>query len=238
MPCAIELMKTMKPVAAFYEFDEYERLVRASAQIDLRALVMVLLGGDAGLRRGEMLGLRWCDVDFTRRQLVVTQAVWEGKAEADRTAAGRRRYTDAPKGGRGRVVPLTDALCDALKRFRHLRGDLVFYASDGRAASSYQLRTWFQVAQRRSGLRVTTGGLHTLRHTFCSHLAMRRAPAKAIQELAGHSDLSTALRYMHLSPAARQGAIELLNRRPIFGEIVETAGAGVENEPISGKISG
>jgi site-specific recombinase XerD len=44
-------------------------------------------------------------------------------------------------------------------------------------------------------------------HTFCSHLAMRGAPAKAIQELAGHADLKTTMRYMHLSPAARQDAI-------------------------------
>jgi integrase len=60
---------------------------------------------------------------------------------------------------------------------------------------------------------------------FCSHLAMRGAPAKAIQELAGHADLTTTMRYMHLSPAARQDAIGLLNGREsgrIFGEIVET----------------
>jgi integrase len=49
---------------------------------------------------------------------------------------------------------------------------------------------------------------------------MRRAPAKAIQELAGHSNLTTTYRYMHLPPAAREGAIRLLNRReegPGFG---------------------
>jgi hypothetical protein len=47
---------------------------------------------------------------------------------------------------------------------------------------------------------------------------------KAIQELAGHEDLTTTLRYMHLSPSARESAIALLNRRsggPIFGDIVE-----------------
>src|SRR4026208_380052 len=67
-------------------------------------------------------------------------------------------------------------------------------------------------------------GVHILRHTFCSHLAMRGAPARAIQELAGHQDLATTQRYMHLSPAAIEGAIALLET-PDFatsrGEIVE-----------------
>lgn len=56
---------------------------------------------------------------------------------------------------------------------------------------------------RRAGLE--HDGVHILRHTFCSHPAMRGAPARAIQELAGHQDL-----YMHLSPAALDKAIRLL----------------------------
>ena len=71
-------------------------------------------------------------------------------------------------------------------------------------------------------------GVHILRHTFCSHLAMKGAPARAIQELAGHQDLTTTQRYMHLSPAARESAIRLLEQ-PIpaaeRGEIVETVEA-------------
>ena len=63
-----------------------------------------------------------------------------------------------------------------------------------------------------------------LRHTFCSHLAMRGAPARAIQELAGHADLGTTQRYMHLSPAAIDAAIRLLEE-PVpsaaFGKMLE-----------------
>jgi hypothetical protein len=75
-------------------------------------------------------------------------------------------------------------------------------------------------------------GVHILRHTFCSHLAMRGAPARAIQELAGHKDLSMTQRYMHLSPAALDAAIRLLEQpngpsqrgRSLqdFGDVVET----------------
>ena len=64
--------------------------------------------------------------------------------------------------------------------------------------------------------------LHILRHSFCSHLAMRGAPARAIQELAGHQDLGTTQRYMHLSPAALDVAIRLLETG------TETGGAAVE----------
>ena len=70
-----------------------------------------------------------------------------------------------------------------------------------------------------------------LRHTFCSHLAMRGAPARAIQELAGHMDLSTTQRYMHLSPAAIDSAIRLLESSgidPRRGDIVETGEGQVE----------
>jgi hypothetical protein len=49
-----------------------------------------------------------------------------------------------------------------------------------------------------------TGNVHILRHTFCSHLAMRGAAPKAIQNLAGHQHLSTTMRYMHLSPSERE----------------------------------
>ena len=60
-------------------------------------------------------------------------------------------------------------------------------------------------------------GVHILRHSFCSHLAMRGAPARAIQELAGHSELGMTQRYMHLSPAALDAAIRLLDGRGHIG---------------------
>jgi site-specific recombinase XerD len=83
----------------------------------------------------------------------------------------------------------------------------------------------------RYDLETTTAAV--LRHTFCSHLAMRGAPPRAIQELAGHRELGMTQRSMHLSPAA--SAIRLLDQSPAvksFGDILETAvGPG-------GKING
>ena len=86
-------------------------------------------------------------------------------------------------------------------------------------------------AARRANLRHV--GVHVLRHTFCSHLSMRGAPVRAIQELAGHWELGTRQRYMHLSPAAIQGAIRLLEERSSLyslGDMLETEPMSAENE--------
>jgi len=88
-------------------------------------------------------------------------------------------------------------------------------------------------ASRRAKL--SQDGVHILRHTFCSHLAMRGAPPRAIQELAGHRELGMTQRYMHLSPAALDSAIRLLDQPfsvQSFGDILETG--RVSEEKING----
>ena len=95
---------------------------------------------------------------------------------------------------------------------------------DGRPLSQKIVQCLVRRAAKRAG--VKHEGIHVLRHTFCSHLAMRGAAARAIQELAGHKDLTTTQRYMHLSPAATVNAIRLLENGRLDphgrGDIVET----------------
>jgi integrase len=171
---------------------------------------VVLLGGDAGLWRGEITALEWGDVDLKKRHLCVQRSVWKG-------------HTAAPNGGRLRYVPLTARLAAALQAARHLRGRFVFCDRDGHPVNEKIIGDHVDHAARAAKL--AHRGIHILRHTFCSHLAMRCAPARAIQELAGHADLRTTQRYMHLSPAALESAIRLLDRSSThedFGDIVET----------------
>lgn len=130
-----------------------------------------------------------------------------------------REVVDTPKGGKGRMVPMTEKLAAALASARHLHGTRVLLQDDGRELTPKVLRAWIKSTQRLAGLKVT-GNFHILRHTFCSHLAMRGAPAKVIQELAGHVHLSTTMKYMHLSPGHKEQAIPLLDRRPERSEEV------------------
>jgi len=208
VPCVIKMLKAPKSQAAFYDFDQFERLVER-ARMDQQAHLVVLLGGEAGLRCGEMIGLEWLDIDLDKRQLCVARSEWRG-------------HVGVPKGGRIRYVPLTKRLVLALNGARHLRGPRVLCDSEGKPVTQKMV----QVMMRRIASRANVkAGVHILRHTFCSHLAMRGAPARAIQELAGHQDLGTTQRYMHLSPAALEAAIRLLDAATESrGGIVEASG--------------
>jgi integrase len=103
-------------IASFHDFDEYERLVGA-AEREPQAQIVVLLGGEAGLRCGEMMPLEWTDVDLTKRQLRIERSDWNG-------------HVTTTKGGRLRYVPLTERLTAVLKAHRHLKGARVLCDDD------------------------------------------------------------------------------------------------------------
>lgn len=200
MPCQIELLKGPPPEMHFYDFEEHHRLVQAASELDPRIHLLVLLGCDAGLRCGEILALEWGDIDFRRNLITVSRSEWRGQVTV-------------PKGGRSRRVPMTRQLAEALQGLRHLRSARVFWREDGHAKVARPLLCkWLARAQHRAGLK-DNGGLHIMRHTFCSHLAMQGVPVNAIKELAGHQDLMTTMRYMHLSPSAKEAAVLALEDR-------------------------
>jgi integrase len=139
MPCAIRLLKLPKSSASFHDFDEYERLVDA-AKSDPDAYIVVLLGGEAGLRCGEIMALEWADVDLSKRQLRVERSDWKGNVTIS-------------KGGRVRYVPLTKRLTAALRQHRHLKGDRVLCTVDGAALTQRLVQGLVARAARRAGLR-------------------------------------------------------------------------------------
>jgi integrase len=206
LPCTIKLLPTPKTTMGFHDFEEYERLLREAQKRSPEAYLMVLLGGDAGLRLGEIVALEWNDVDLPVRRLTIQRSDWCG-------------HVTVPKGGRSRRLPMTQRLTSALKASRHLRSARVLCLPDGTPITRDRVIKAIRGSQRVA--RLANGGVHVLRHSFCSHLAMKGAPARAIQELAGHADLSTTQRYMHLSPAATEDAIRLLDGRLVDVKVAQ-----------------
>jgi len=215
LPATVRLLRIPKGTAGFHDFDEYDRLVETTRCSRVGHLIL-LLGGDAGLPCGEVMALEWGDVDLAKRQLTIERSEWKG-------------HVTATKGGRVRFVPMTRRLEHALREHRSLKRGRVLTQSDGSPLTQKIVQDHVERAARLANLRP---GVHRLRHSFCSHLAMRGASARAIQELAGHQDLATTQRYMHLSPAAIEGAIRLLDAPgipPGFGNMLATGSIEITN---------
>lgn len=219
MPVEIELLPYESPQMDFYEHEVYEAVVAAAEQIDPRAVALVLLAGDAGLRAGELRALDRSDADHRRGVLHVQRAEWRGEITL-------------PKGGKARTVPMTRRLSAALKAADHLRGPRVFYRDGAEpvVASEQTLRSWMGAVQKKARVRDDgEAGIHILRHTFCSHLAMKGASMMAIKELAGHVSLTTTQKYMHLAPSEKTRAIALLEQPWDLGARVEQPNPKAEN---------
>ena len=190
------LRKAASPAMSFYDFEEYARLVAAARALSWERYAVVLFGGDAGLRRSEIIAIEWRDIDFSHGSIVVS------RAEPLPGIVG------SPKSGKSRRIPMTKRLAAVLEQHRQGRGR-IFQRADKKNYSAETVRSAVKLAAKRAGL--SKVGVHILRHTFCSHLAMRGAALIEIKELAGHQSVTTTQRYMHLSPASADRAIQLLD---------------------------
>jgi len=192
----VEWLRPPKPDFDFLTYEEAERLVKA-AEVEWRTMILVALR--TGLRIGELRALRWQDVDLVAGRLVVRLNVVNG-------------ILGTPKSGHAREIALGHEVRTALKAHRHLRGPLVFCDLAGRVLTVGEPRYAMERVCKRAGLRQI--GWHVLRHSFASHLAMRGAPLKAIQELLGHSTIQMTMRYAHLAPEVAREAVRLLDELP------------------------
>jgi integrase len=189
----IEWLKVPRPDFDFLTFEEAARLTAAT---DGDWSCMIITALKTGLRQGELLALRWEDVDLVAGVLRVRRSVTRG-------------VVTVPKSGKGREVPLGDEVLVALKAERHLRGPLVFCTAEGRMFRKNECKHPIWRACKRAGLRQISW--HVLRHTFASHLVMRGAAMKVVQELLGHATIEMTNRYSHLSPDVPRHAVKLLD---------------------------
>lgn len=194
-------------VIDFYEPEEIEKLACAAAgghhrgpqpknleaaEIEWRAredaqdAELFRLAGYTGLRLGELLALRWEDVDLQTRRMIVHRAV----------SAGIEGPT---KSWQARFIPIADPAAEALERLKARedytgREDYIFCSRLGRRLDPSAIRRRFKAARDAAGLRALR--FHALRHTAGS-LVARHADARFVQDFLGHSRITTTERYMH-----------------------------------------
>lgn len=193
----------------FVEFTDADRLAAA-----WRLLVTT------GMRRGELLGLRWSDIDLDQRTLCIRQS---------RTSVNYSVHTDTPKTERGTRVVSLDPETAAALRTHHRRQleermalgnswqdtGLVFVCEDGRPIHPQRLSQWFAQQVRKAGLPPIR--LHDVRHSYSTALIRAGVPVKTVSQRIGHaSPTITMTIYQHVLPGDDEQAA-IAGAQAIFG---------------------
>jgi integrase len=174
-----------------------------------KALIIVALG--TGLRRGELLGLRWSAVDLLEGKIEVREALVRGKPSSPKSRASRRVIE---LGSRTRTV-----LEQQWQRTAHSNDDdLVFCHPDlGTPLDPSKLaRCYLKPALKQAAITKPFRPFHDLRHTSLTHAAAAGNPQIYVQARAGHAQGSITERYMHAAQVLFPGAAERSERR-MFG---------------------
>jgi integrase len=139
----------------------------------------LLLSIHSGMRMSEQYGLRWCQVDFNRRQIHLPKTKME--PPNDSAERGRSGCLDATSGEAKK--PGTTPVSPSLRGSETLRGP----------------RGWFSTALEEA--KIEGYSWHCNRHTFASRLVMAGVDLRTVAELLGHGTLQMVMRYSHLAPA-------------------------------------
>ena len=193
----IKLLKVPPQKYDYLTEQEAERLLQHSTGVWHD---MILLAVRTGLRFGELIALKWEDINLMERLLIVNRSIVRG-------------IEGSPKNNKSRTIPLTLSVCQMLNNRIH-NGKYVFQYDNSLPLQYNICRNRLHEICELAGLRKMNW--HMLRHSFASHLAGKRNSIVAIKELMGHSDIKTTMRYAHVNLPVLQNTIESLE--PSFQE--------------------
>ncbi|OHB90219.1 MAG: hypothetical protein A3D89_03630 [Planctomycetes bacterium RIFCSPHIGHO2_02_FULL_52_58] len=189
--------ETLKKIGKVKLLHEDNRRLRFLSKTECQTLIetctphlkpIVIVALNTGMRLGEILGLRWEQVDLRHGFILL----------------------DKTKNGERREIPINSVLRATLEAIPHgPESEYVFVDRNGRPYKS--VNTSFPTACKRAG--ITDFRFHDLRHTFASHLRMAGVDIVTIKELLGHKTLTMTLRYAHLFPGHRAEAVSVLEER-------------------------
>jgi integrase len=177
-----------------FSSEEVWALVRVAASDQDGAVF--LTAAFTGLRMGELLALRWRDVDFAAATIRVRASYYLGQLTT-------------PKSGKVRAVPMAPDVAISLAqlgRRPHWVGDddLVFAGEAGGYLDGSALRRRYKDALSRAALRPLR--FHDLRHTFGTRM-ITKADVRRVQEWMGHADITTTMRYLHYAPRSKDAEL-------------------------------
>jgi len=190
----IKKLKEPRGRIRFLNDAEREKLLKACLNASYQNMyLIVVLALSTGARRGEIMNIRWTDIDFSRGQIVLHNT----------------------KNNERRLLPLTGHALDLMcqhQKVRRIDTDLIFPSQRG--DKPHEIKRSWEGALREAD--IVDFRFHDLRHSAASYLAMNGASLAEIAEVLGHKTLSMVKRYAHLSEAHTNSVVASMNDK-IFG---------------------
>ena len=175
-----DLPRPKKPwtLPKVHDQTKVEKMIRSTENEKHKCMLMLAYG--CGLRLSEVIGMRVEDIDSSRMTIMIKRA----------------------KGKKDRQVVLPEVLLHQLRKYyvAYKPGKWLFEGQDGGQYGYRSLQLVFQAAKKRAGIKMK-GGIHTLRHSFATHLLEKGTDIRVIQVLLGHNSIKTTMRYTHVSKA-------------------------------------
>jgi len=172
----IERPKNGKYLPEIFSLEEVERLLSGTENLKHRCILMLIYS--AGLRRGELLRLKPRDIDSNRMVI----------------------HIHGSKGKKDRIVPLSEVALEHLRNYycEYRPKEFLFEGQNGGMYGERSIQSIFIQAKDRAKI-TKHSSLHTLRHSYATHLLESGVNLRFIQELLGHSSPKTTQIYTHVS---------------------------------------
>lgn len=214
-PCAgIQLPKGEKKKPVIYDETQIQQLLDFARGTEMELIIDLELC--MGMRRGELLGLQWQDIDWDKNQIHIIRS---------RVAVDGKSVVKQPKTESGtRTVDVPEILMKKLKRYkvqcmeqkirvgrRLLEEDFIIVHPDGRPIYPEYVSQMFTKLQKRAGLPKCR--FHDLRHLCASIMVKQGVEVKVAQERLGHKDITTTMNiYAHVLPGSAREAAEKIGK--------------------------
>ncbi len=190
-PCFnVEKPKVNNQILRWLTNNEEEQLLQASkGYLNGQLPDIIIVALHTGMRQGEILNLKWKDIDMFRRTITIMQM-----------------KTKEPK-----TIPMNDTLTDLIMRKSKVinMSGYVFITSKGTRILNTNLQREFWKALKAA--EITNFRFHDLRHTFATRLIQNGVDLYAVAKLLGHKDVKTTQRYAHHHPESLRQSVKILD---------------------------
>lgn len=222
---AAVIPKQIKPTNKPFTKEELELLLSKLKDTDVMLYTAILFDSTTGLRRGELLGLQWEDIDFDNKMVTVKRSLARITTDDPTRTKKYELILQTPKTSKSiRTVPIMPFVLKELKKYQLLQKkhklafeeyytdmDLVFCQEDG---SPFEPRAFLrQYHKALINAELPIKRIHDLRHTYATLLLEAGENPRIVQELLGHEDVSTTLNiYSHVDHAPKINAVSKLGK--------------------------